>query len=1007
MSDKQKDLLSGLTQLGLTQYESKVYSTLVTSGTCTAKDISNICGIPYGKTYEVINSLVNRGFAVVLPVKPMKYKPVDCEETLRILQSNLSRELEHAKTVFSSLKEKQKEIEVREPRGSFWVLHGRSAINNKIEGLIRKARKSIMLFLSGNAIHRMMYFKELLEQKRKDGVDISVITTKHSDEGVCSMWNCSFCDDQNMNTKSNFMSVDGEESIIFESVPDDKDYTTGTDVGMSILEKSTTSFLEAMFSVFNTYRHLLMSSANAIFILDAETLEVIEANSKCNRLVGLDRGALVGKNVKDIAKQLGMILQSSFDLYLRTLKKEKSINIKNFEMDIGSNAITVDVSAHIQKFYGKDAIIITVTDITHEKQIEREKTTIFEQYNRLFNTLPLPAILLSKNDKVLMANKAIEDMFGFKLSDQKDVSIYKAMLKEKQGAMKQLRRVSLKRDTVVKLPLITTKGIKEFIIFASKADSKGNKIVICKDISEFQDLKRDRKEVKKELKDSENKYKTLFESSSDAIMTIAPPKWNFTNGNPATIKMFKAKSEMEFNSKGPWELSPKYQPDGQLSSVKAKKMIMKAMRTGSNFFDWTHKRINGEDFPATVLLTRMKLGGKKMLQATVRDTTKLNKTTHALQESEYKYRMLFETMTQGVVYQSADGTIISANHAACDILGVSMDQMMGRSSKDPRWRSVHEDMSPFLGETHPAMVALKTGKEVCGVVMGVFHPNKKEYRWIIIEALPEVHPGEKKPYQVYTTFTDITQRKNVEELLRGSEAKYKTIVESATDQIFMLDTKLRFISVNAAAASMSHHLPEELIGTSILDLFPKETAARFAKNNKEVIETGKSKFLEEKMVIAGKEFYNNTILNPVKDSKGNVVAVMGIVRNITKQKGLEKDCLESRTRYKRLFDNVRAGVFCSALKDGKILDVNDYTSKMFGYEKKEEVIGRYVTEFYANPDEREELIDKVKKEGFVIGYPITVKKKDGTEMHLNISLWHSPYDETLTGIFKEIDDNQS
>jgi len=520
MSDEQKDILSGLTRLGLTQYEAKVYSTIVTNGTCTAKDISNICGIPYGKTYEVINSLVNRGFAIVLPVKPMKYKPADCEETLRILQSNMSQELERAKGVFSSLKEKQKETGIYEPRGSFWVLRGRSAINNKIEDLVRKARKSIMLFLSGNAIYRIMYFKELFEQKKKEGINISVITTKHSDDGICSLWSCSFCDDRNMDTKSNFISVDSEESIIFESIPDDKNYTTGTDVGISILEKSTTSFLESMFSVFNVYRHLLMSSTNAIFILDAETMEVIEANSKCSGLIGLDRGALVGKNVKDIAKQLGMISPSSFDSYLKKLKKEKSVNIKNFEINTGSNAIIANVSAHIQKFYGKDAIIITVTDVTHEKQVEHERATISERYSHMFNALPLPAILLSKDDKVLMANKAIEEEFGFKLGDRKDFSIYKAIPKEKQRAMKRLRRVSLKRDTVVKLPLITTKGIKEFIIFASKADSEGNKIVVCKDLSELQDLKRSKKDVKKELETSKGRWASLTGNTDDIIMIV-------------------------------------------------------------------------------------------------------------------------------------------------------------------------------------------------------------------------------------------------------------------------------------------------------------------------------------------------------------------------------------------------------------------------------------------------------------------------------------------------------
>ena len=89
-----------------------------------------------------------------------------------------------------------------------------------------------------------------------------------------------------------------------------------------------------------------------------------------------------------------------------------------------------------------------------------------------------------------------------------------------------------------------------------------------------------------------------------------------------------------------------------------------------------------------------------------------------LRESEVRYRTLFETMVFGVVYQDINGQIISANRAAEEILGLSIDQMQGRTSTDPRWKSIHEDGSEFLGETHPAMVALKTGKIIKNVIMG-------------------------------------------------------------------------------------------------------------------------------------------------------------------------------------------------------------------------------------------------------------------------------------------------
>ncbi|MCX6781625.1 MAG: hypothetical protein NTW66_00665 [Candidatus Magasanikbacteria bacterium] len=115
-------------------------------------------------------------------------------------------------------------------------------------------------------------------------------------------------------------------------------------------------------------------------------------------------------------------------------------------------------------------------------------------------------------------------------------------------------------------------------------------------------------------------YRLLYETSNDAIMTLVPPNWNFTAGNPATIKLFNLKDEKQFISLTPEELSPEKQPDGQLSGIKARKMIEKAMKEGSNSFKWVHKTYRGQVFNADVLLSKVKEKEKTYLQATVRKT---------------------------------------------------------------------------------------------------------------------------------------------------------------------------------------------------------------------------------------------------------------------------------------------------------------------------------------------------------------------------------------------------
>jgi PAS domain S-box-containing protein len=147
----------------------------------------------------------------------------------------------------------------------------------------------------------------------------------------------------------------------------------------------------------------------------------------------------------------------------------------------------------------------------------------------------------------------------------------------------------------------------------------------------------------------------------------------------------------------------------------------------------------------------------------------------ALRVSEEKYRTLFQTMAQGVIHQSADGKILSANPAAERILGLTLDEMQGRTSIDPRWRAIHEDGSDFPGQTHPAMVALQTGREVRDVVMGVYNPRTKSHVWINVNAVPRIEPGDDKPCQVYATFDDITERKRAEKQLAGYQRRLRSL----------------------------------------------------------------------------------------------------------------------------------------------------------------------------------------------------------------------------------------
>ena len=114
-------------------------------------------------------------------------------------------------------------------------------------------------------------------------------------------------------------------------------------------------------------------------------------------------------------------------------------------------------------------------------------------------------------------------------------------------------------------------------------------------------------------------------------------------------------------------------------------------------------------------------------------------------------------MSQGVVIQDAERGVIEANHAACELLGLTMDQMLGKTAYDSRWKLIHEDGSPYDPAEMLSNIALLTGKPSKSVHCGIYVPEKDEYRWTVIGSVSRFRAGETKPFVTTTVFIDITE----------------------------------------------------------------------------------------------------------------------------------------------------------------------------------------------------------------------------------------------------------
>lgn len=150
-------------------------------------------------------------------------------------------------------------------------------------------------------------------------------------------------------------------------------------------------------------------------------------------------------------------------------------------------------------------------------------------------------------------------------------------------------------------------------------------------------------------------------------------------------------------------------------------------------------------------------------------------------------REFLDLLPSGVVVQDRDGAIIYANGAAERILGLTRDQMAGRSSLDPRWRTIHEDGTAFPGEDHPAMVVLASGQPCLDVLMGV-HKPEGALTWINIHSVPLFAPGENRPWAALTQFVDATTSKLAAESLEGSARGFRNLLDDLNAIVWEVDT---------------------------------------------------------------------------------------------------------------------------------------------------------------------------------------------------------------------------
>ncbi|RFP63201.1 MAG: PAS domain S-box protein [Limnothrix sp. CACIAM 69d] len=329
--------------------------------------------------------------------------------------------------------------------------------------------------------------------------------------------------------------------------------------------------------------------------------------------------------------------------------------------------------------------------------------------------------------------------------------------------------------------------------------------------------------------------------------------------------------------------------------------------------------------------------------AMVVDFTEHFQLEHALQESQQKYRTLFEILPVGVSIANASGQILEANPESKRILGISKEEHTQRTCDSPVWEILRSDGSPMPTEEYPSIRALREGCSIQNIEQGIVRPDGT-LRWIMTSAAPI--PLD--PYGVAIAYIDITDRKATEEALRRSHAHYQSLANVLPQSLFREDCQGRCTFANQAFLDLLNLSDSEIFGKTVYDLYPNDLATRYNQETRWVLETGHIlDVIEPHPAMSNSQEGSELSLvqvvkTPVRDSDGQIIGIQGIFWDVTERVHLERALRESEIKLNAVLSNTAAAIMSAYVFSD---DSHRYDYCSAGCE---DLFGYHPAEFLAN-----------------------------------------------------------
>ena len=505
---------------------------------------------------------------------------------------------------------------------------------------------------------------------------------------------------------------------------------------------------------------------------------IIDVNKGLTALTGFTYEETVGKSIYDINLWKDI---SGRDKMIKELNEKGFCN--NFESIFcckDGREIVGLVSAKAFMVNGTGHMMSLTRDITQRKNAEDALAQTSAELKAIYELSPVMMCVVDSHRRILFANSAFTSLTGTseeKLKGGQACGVFGCI-----NAFDDVRGCGFGKNCsncCLRLALEDTLAngtthvnveyetflaqngeLRKVSLLGSTALIKSNnqrKLLLC-----LHDIT-DRKRTELSLRESEQKYRELVDNAFEGIVIINL-ECSILFANNSILKTFEYENLADIIGKNIFDfIAPEYvaQTIDDFAKVVQGNGVEVAQSCGVTskgnrvWMESIGKIIDYEGIKADLI--------------SIHDITERKKAEESLEISNSKFRNLVTNMQVGVLLQGPNSEITLSNPKALELLGLTEDQLMGKTSFDPNWNVIHEDGSPFPANIHPVPQAIATRLPVHNVIMGVYHPFVRDYVWLMVDAVPQLNTDGTINH-VICSFIDISKRRRAEELLLKSQA---------------------------------------------------------------------------------------------------------------------------------------------------------------------------------------------------------------------------------------------